>query len=600
MKLEHDILKDIATGMYKDFYLVYIRKSTDEPDNQKNSITYQKAENVRFALKEKLPIAPLTLPGFCVDGIISEKHSGFKENNEVSFTKEGLVQYEIDRPKFLQLSQFLSKGYFKGIICLCWDRMSRNKADNTLLGKLMKNGVDVKFVYATYDTTSSGALHMDIDGMFAEHHSRVTSEKVRLATHNLRERGVVTHKAPVGYLNEGNMDHKPFDPIRAPIIKKLFEMYATGDWALSDLTVWANKQGLTSMPSKRKRTEAEMLAEDGEEVHIEAIARSMTLGHVHKILTNPFYTGRTFGNNGEYVKSISHSALIDDKTFNTVQEKLHSKNVSTRYADKLPLLHRGFARCADCGRVYTPYTRKGILYFGARCVKGCTNTKRNINLNFIETEMGKLISKLTFTKDELEKLDMAKTTDIVLFEQKRLTTIENNDREKKKIRDDLKYLRENKLPLLKSGVYSPVTYMEEETKLTTQITRLQDDEQISDLAMNAVISDVVKLSELLEYGSTYYEYANSDEKAEIIRIIFSELSLSQNTLQYKCRNGFKALESRFTSVCEPSLPEMEHLGKYGRKLETSVTEHKSEFSPYAVKPYFIGIKIKKLFTLHTL
>ena len=92
--------------------------------------------------------------------------------------------------------------------------------------------------------------------------------------------------------------------------------------------------------------------------------------------------------------------------------------------------------------------------------------------------------------------------------------------------------------------------MEEETKLTTQITKLQNDEQISDLAMNAVISDVVKLSELLEIGFDWYSFANSDEKVEIIRIIFSELSLSQNTLQYKCRNGFKALESRFLSECD--------------------------------------------------
>jgi hypothetical protein len=62
----------------------------------------------------------------------------------------------------------------------------------------MRKGIDVRFVYANYDKTSAGALHMDIDGMFAEHHSRVTSEKVRLTTWNLRERGVVTYKAPIG------------------------------------------------------------------------------------------------------------------------------------------------------------------------------------------------------------------------------------------------------------------------------------------------------------------------------------------------------------------------------------------------------------------
>jgi site-specific DNA recombinase len=204
---EDQILKDIASGKYRHCYLVYIRKSTDEPNNQKNSITYQKAEGIKFALRENLPIASLALTGFCVDGIISERHSGFKENNDLTFTKEGLVQYHIDRPKFQKLVQFLSRDLFKGIVCLCWDRISRNKGDDTIIRKLMRRGVDVRFVYANYDKTSAGALHMDIDGMFAEHHSRVTSEKVRLTHWNLRERGIVAYKAPIGYLNQGTMDH---------------------------------------------------------------------------------------------------------------------------------------------------------------------------------------------------------------------------------------------------------------------------------------------------------------------------------------------------------------------------------------------------------
>ena len=68
--------------------------------------------------------------------------------------------------------------------------MSRNKGDDTLIRKLMRKGVDVRFVYANYDKTSSGALHMDIDGMFAQHHSRVTSEKVSLTIKVARAKGV--------------------------------------------------------------------------------------------------------------------------------------------------------------------------------------------------------------------------------------------------------------------------------------------------------------------------------------------------------------------------------------------------------------------------
>jgi DNA invertase Pin-like site-specific DNA recombinase len=563
-KTEDQIFKEIRAGKFRDCFLVYIRKSTDEPDNQKNSIAYQKAEGIKFAKREKLTVAPLALAGFCVEGVVSEKHSGFKENNDLTFTKDGLVQYHIDRPKFQKLVQFLSLGLFKGIICLCWDRISRNKGDDTIIRKLMRSGVDIRFVYANYEKTSSGALHMDIDGMFAEHHSRVTSEKVRLTTESLRERGVVTYKAPMGYLNQGSMEHKPFDQERAPIIKKLFEFYATGDWSLADLVRFANNQGLTTNPSRRRRTTDEMLAEEDDEIEIEKVSRPMTLNHIHKILTNLFYTGRMLGNDNNYIRSISHEALVSDELFNSVQLMLRQKKVSMHYTEKLELPLRGLVRCADCGRVYTPYLQKGIQYFGARCAPSCSNPKKSFNISFLEKEVGKLIARLVLTEDELTQLDASTATDISLFEEKRLKQIELNDRRKKKIREDLTYLRTNKLQLLKSGVYTAEVLLSEENQLNTELSTLQDTEMISDVSMHAVMRDVIKLSELLKIGSEYYSFAKSDEKEKLIKIIFSELSVSGNTLQYKCKNGFQALESRFLLVCDHTtwLSELLKLAQY--------------------------------------
>ena len=552
LKHEDQIFKDIKAGKYRHCYLVYIRKSTDEPDNQKNSITYQKAEGIKFAHREKLSVAPITLTGFCVDGVISEKHSGFKEDNDLTFTKDGLVQYHIDRPKFQKLVQFLSLGLFKGIVCLCWDRMSRNKGDDTIIRKLMRKGIDVRFVYANYDKTSSGALHMDIDGMFAEHHSRVTSEKVRLTHWSLRERGVVAYKAPIGYLNQGTMEHKPFDPERAPIIKKLFESYAAGDWSLADLVRFANQQGLTTAPSRRRRTPDEMLAEEGDEVEIEKVSRPMTVSNIQKILTNPFYTGRTFGNDNNYVRSVSHEALVPDELFNQVQTMLKNKNVSLHYVEKLELPLRGLVRCGDCRRVYTPYLQKGIQYFGARCAASCTNTKKSFNITFLEQEVGKFIDRLILTENEHVELDASTTTEISVFEEKRLKGIEISDQRKKKIREDLTYLRTNKLQLLKSGVYTPEMLLQEENKLNAELGKIQEKEIISDLSMQAVMADILKLSELLKTGSAYYSMAKSPEKERIIKIIFSELSFSENTLQCKCKNGFQALENRFLLVCDPT------------------------------------------------
>jgi len=218
-------------GKYSPFanqYLIYNRKSTDDADNQKNSLSYQLIRNVEFVKKNSLPVAEgLTILGVCDAGVINESHSGFREDQNFVINKDGSVQYNILRPKFLQLVKMLKAKEIKGAIFLCWDRASRNKQDDVIIKKLISLGCDIRFSEATYDKTSSGELHMDIDGMFAAHYSRVISEKVKNAQHKLQLEGKCIYFTPIGYLDKGS-GNKPMDPERAPIVKRVFELYLTG------------------------------------------------------------------------------------------------------------------------------------------------------------------------------------------------------------------------------------------------------------------------------------------------------------------------------------------------------------------------------------
>src|ERR1039458_3193170 len=132
--------KNIGTE-YKNCYLIYSRKSTDDTDNQKNSIPYQKMEGVRYANREHLPIGLLDSEGFCTSGIITERHTGFKEDENFIIKNNGAIQYRIERPKFHKLVELLYNNKFKGVIFLCWDRASRNKTDDNLLRKLDRKSV---------------------------------------------------------------------------------------------------------------------------------------------------------------------------------------------------------------------------------------------------------------------------------------------------------------------------------------------------------------------------------------------------------------------------------------------------------------------------
>ena len=550
IKTEKELIEAILKGVFRDFYLIYNRRSMDEAESQKNSISYQKSENTKFAFRERLPIAQLTIKGFVADGIISESHSGFTEDDDVVITEEGLVQYRIDRPKFQRMLQFVSQGYFKGVICLCWDRISRNKGDDTVIRKLMRKGVDFRFAYAEYEKSSSGALHMDIDGMFSQHHSRVTSEKVTITIKNSRDKGLCTYRAPIGYLNNGSMEEKPLDPERAPIIKQMYELYATGDWSLSDIARWANEQGFTTVPMRRRRTKEEMLAEEDEVEEIPKVARPVTENHISRILSNRFYTGRTLNNQGEYVPSNSHEAIVSDELFEEVQKQLKKKTTSIHYTEKLDQPLRGVCRCAYCERVYTPYMKKGIQYYNSRCTKSCKNTDKNLSFDKIDKKISGLITSLYFTDDEIEQMDARAGTDIALLEEKRQKELDKVERKKKKVREDLAYIRSNKLTLLKTGVYTPEGLIEEEEKLNDELSELQNAEQASDVAMHETMKEVQKLSELIKNVAIYYQFAKPHEKEQIVRVIFSELYISQDTLQFKVKKGFEAFENRFVALCD--------------------------------------------------
>jgi hypothetical protein len=428
------------------------------------------------------------------------------------------------------------------------DRASRNKTDDGILDKLRKRGIDLRYVQATYDKTSAGELHMDIDRVFSGHYSRAIREKVTNTIRKLRDEGVCTYRAPVGYINTGDMRSKPFDSIRAPIVKQLFEKYADGTWSLIDLARWANKQGLTMTPMRRRRTKEEKNRE--EEMTVEPISRPVTFQHIHRILRNPFYMGLTLGNDKKYIKSVSHKALVPKALFDKVQEILTSKKVSIYYTQKPEFHYRGLVRCNECNRVYTPYEKKGINYYGARCLDVCCNKKRSINDAFIVSGTDEIISQLRHTNQQLSEIDRRLPSDGELQERQQHNELEANERQERTVKEDLDYLNANKLLLIKSGVYSPEQFIEEEQKLEKQIKEIRQKVQ-NNVTIPEFLKTSIKYSELAKTYYYYYEKANPDEKALCLRNIFSELKVFENRLIYKTKTAFQVLELPFISLCDP-------------------------------------------------
>jgi len=230
--------------------------------------------------------------------------------------------------------------------------------------------------------------------------------------------------------------------------------------------------------------------------------------------------------------------------------------------------------------VYTPYIQKEILYFGSRCKNGCNNKFRSINISQIEIKISQMIFELSFTENELIEINNRSTSsELKMLEAKKKNELESICRKKNKIHEDLGYLQNNKLNLLKSGVYSPDEIIQEEAVLKKELEKLQCIEVLPIFSIDETLRNAIKLSELLKTLHLYYENAKSAEKELIVNIIFSELNLYQKTLIYKCQNGFEVLKNRFVTYCArddwlSELPyQLTNINKSIQDIETYLNNH---------------------------
>ncbi|MEI8230336.1 MAG: recombinase family protein [Candidatus Peregrinibacteria bacterium] len=516
-------------------FLIYTRRSTDDAENQKNSLEYQLRLCREFAKQQKLEVTKDSIPSIMEHGVIAESHSAFKAS-ALSVSGAGLVEYQIERPKFMQMISWLLEGKYEGVIVLCWDRISRNEQSDMIVKELIdKHNIPFKFVQADYSHgTSSGALHRDIDGMFARHHSRVTSEKVRNTFTKLRDDRQFPHRSPIGYLDEGP-DRKVLDPERAPIVKRMFEIYAAGETSLSQLLKWAKEQGLTAKPRHRRRTRQEIM--EGKEVT--EIATAFHVSGLNDMLRNPFYIGSM--RHGKGVIPGSHPPLIDMSTFLEVQERLSKNRQSVNYRAMEVFAFRGFVRCS-CGRSYIPYRAKknGEVYYQIKCLDGCENVNRNFSEKFAIDEACKIIDEIHFTDEERADISSGMKSGLRRAAIIRDTALEDVNRRRKKVLEDLDYLRENKITLLREGAMTAAELKKSGDELTEKLKELDAQTQAQTESEEEMLNYVLVFAELMKKAPSIFKRSTDIEKRKMVQLVFTELTIfDKKLISYKATEGME-------------------------------------------------------------
>ena len=233
-----------------------------------------------------------------------------------------------DRPSFRRMISDAAKRQFQFIIVWKLDRFARNRFDSAIhKATLKKYGVRVISATENIADNPEGKLLEGILESMAEHYSNSLSTNVRRGQRESIIKGNhLGGTPPFGYKvsRDGEKLRLVADEEKAPIIQYVFEEYAKG--------------------KSKKQIMAELTARG----ILNSRGNALKYSSLQTALRNKKYIG-VYVYNGEFVEGACE-ALIDESTFNKVQELLDSRSHG-KNAKKIRqeyLLH-GKAFCGHCG-----------------------------------------------------------------------------------------------------------------------------------------------------------------------------------------------------------------------------------------------------------
>lgn len=150
-----------------------------------------------------------------------------------------------DRPGLQRLIKDSAKRQFQGVLVYAVDRFGRNlqqSVNNEF--RLQKNGVTLISATENFADNPAGRMHRNIMMSFAQYYSDELSMKViRGMTINAEKGQFNGGTIPLGYKSVDK--HLMIDEERAPIVRKIFEMYAAGSRAV-DIAAYLNERQIRS------------------------------------------------------------------------------------------------------------------------------------------------------------------------------------------------------------------------------------------------------------------------------------------------------------------------------------------------------------------
>lgn len=400
------------------------------------------------------------------------------------------------------------------------DRVQRSFKESVVLDNLRKDGkVEIHFMreglILNLRSNSSGILRWDMGVMFARSYVLQLSDNIKRSKEQAAKRGVWMGLAPTGYVHVTNDKGEKtitLDPDRAPFIRKLFEMYATGNHSLQTLKTAAIEMGL-----RTKKGEP------------------LAISQINKILKKPFYFEMMDTKYG--IVEHYYEPLISQALFQQVQDVINGFHKKPHKTAIKPFIFKELITCSDCRCVVTPEIHKGrYVYYS------CTNAKKICKRVYVKEE--ELVKTLSAYLDQiaLSEEQIASVTKYLneihesenRFHEESLTDFQ---KERDKIQKRLSQIYDDKLDgLIDEKLYLEKVreYKKRQIKIAEEMKNHEKADQNFYITANMVMNLAARAREI-------FESSEVDEKRELENLVFQNLKLEGKKMLTEVREPFSTM-----------------------------------------------------------
>lgn len=310
---------------------------------------------MKFIVKKAIILARVSkddqLDGFSIPAQLARSQEYAKRKN-----LDVLSEHQFDesstkdkRHKFEEVIKEIKKAKEPvALIVETVDRLQRSFRESVMLDELRKSGkLEIHFIRENLvvhkDSNSSEIQRWDLAVFVAKSYVLQLSDNVKRSyQQKVREGELYGGKAPVGYAKEevNGKSTVVLDRERDFLIRKVFELYATGKYSMKKLTKEMKKRGLTNNSGTRK---------------------PLATSQIERILKNPFYYGMMRFKEELYPHK--YEPIVSRNLFDKVQKVIQGYNRQNFKRNNKPYVFRGMIKCARCGCAISPELHKGHVYY---------------------------------------------------------------------------------------------------------------------------------------------------------------------------------------------------------------------------------------------